>query len=100
MAVTRTQIDPPRTSRGRVALDLAGTSGSPRRSNFLYRISWRCLSAALAAVAAGGVSGSVKVAIFVAVADIIVRPLLRRWHRIAWRRGTDWSKLNLDGDGI
>jgi len=100
MAAMPPRNDPPKTALWQFVRDHAGEPGSTWRSDFLYRISWRCLGAGLAAIAAGGASGSMKVAIFVAVADIVVRPLLRRWHRIAWRRGTDWSKLNLDGDGI
>ena len=100
MAGMPTQNEPPKTSLWQFVHDHAGPADSARRSDVHYRLSWRCLSAVLAAIAAGGASGSIKVALFVAVADIIVRPLLRRWHRIVWRRGADWSKLNLDGDGI
>ena len=79
---------------------IAGVAGTTQRSKFLYRLSWRALSAVLVGVIAGGVSGSFAIALAAGLADAVVRPLMHRWHRAFWRRDGEGLDLNLDGDGI
>lgn len=78
----------------------AGVAGSIQRSKWSYRVSWRLLSAMLVAVVAGGVAESFAVALFAGSADLLIRPLMHRWHRLFWRKGGSDDDLNLDGGGI
>ncbi len=79
---------------------LAGVGGSAKRQDFLHRASWRLTSGFVVGVLAGGISGSVGIALCAGAADLLVRPLMRRWHRAIWLAGRDGEPLHRDGGGI